>query len=97
VRAILSLSRLHLDTSMRYRSTRGDESKDYSFEQALLSGYAPDGGLFVPASLPSLTAEDHLIPWSKLAFPELAYEVLVRIFARWLHFSCRFISHLQNI
>lgn len=63
---------------MRYRSTRGDESEDYSFEQALFSGYAPDGGLFVPASLPTLTAAEHLIPWSKLTFPELCYEVLVR-------------------
>ncbi|KAL7489839.1 hypothetical protein ACHAW6_015720 [Cyclotella cf. meneghiniana] len=61
---------------MRYRSTRGDESEDYSFEQALFSGYAPDGGLFVPASLPTLTAAEHLIPWSKLTFPELCYEVL---------------------
>jgi threonine synthase len=63
---------------MRYKSTRSDGPIDYSFEQALLSGYAPDGGLFVPAALPSLTAKDHLIPWSKLTFPELAYEVLVR-------------------
>jgi threonine synthase len=63
---------------MRYRSTRGDGSKDYSFEQALLSGYAPDGGLFVPVSLPTLTATEHLIPWSKLNFPQLAHKVLVR-------------------
>lgn len=63
---------------MRYRSTRGDGSKVYSFEEALLSGYAPDGGLFVPETLPSLTAKEHLIPWSKLTFPELASEVLVR-------------------
>ena len=63
---------------MRYRSTRDDASNDYSFEQALLSGYAPDGGLFVPVSLPNLTAKDHLIHWTKLTFPELAYEVLVR-------------------
>eukprot|EP00804_Cyclotella_cryptica_P019888 CCRYP_007810-RA/>CCRYP_007810-RA protein AED:0.30 eAED:0.30 QI:292/0.83/0.85/1/0.83/0.85/7/1028/486 len=61
---------------MRYRSTRGDGSEDYSFEQALFSGYAPDGGLFVPASLPQLAAVEHLIPWSRLTFPELCYEIL---------------------
>lgn len=46
-----------------------------------MSGYAPDGGLFVPSSLPSLTASDHFIPWSMLTFPELTYEVLVNAFA----------------
>eukprot|EP00970_Alexandrium_tamarense_P008947 scaffold1752_cov197-Alexandrium_tamarense.AAC.12 len=61
---------------MRFKSTR-DASNTYSFEQALCSGYAPDGGLFVPALLPSLSAEEHLIPWSTLTFPELAFDVLV--------------------
>ncbi|EED96516.1 threonine synthase [Thalassiosira pseudonana CCMP1335] len=60
---------------MRFKSTR-DASNTYSFEQALCSGYAPDGGLFVPALLPSLSAEEHLIPWSTLTFPELAFDVL---------------------
>eukprot|EP00579_Thalassiosira_antarctica_P006959 CAMPEP_0201880008 /NCGR_PEP_ID=MMETSP0902-20130614/10741_1 /ASSEMBLY_ACC=CAM_ASM_000551 /TAXON_ID=420261 /ORGANISM="Thalassiosira antarctica, Strain CCMP982" /LENGTH=507 /DNA_ID=CAMNT_0048407969 /DNA_START=66 /DNA_END=1589 /DNA_ORIENTATION=+ len=60
---------------MKYKSTR-DGNREYSFEQALFSGYAPDGGLFVPTSLPSITAEEHLMPWSKLTFPELAYSVL---------------------
>ncbi|KAL7532522.1 hypothetical protein ACHAXR_004678 [Thalassiosira sp. AJA248-18] len=60
---------------MRYISTR-DGNREYSFEQALFSGYAPDGGLFVPTALPSITAEEHMIPWSKLTFPQLAYSVL---------------------
>ncbi|MEX1055549.1 MAG: threonine synthase, partial [Rhodothermales bacterium] len=34
----------------RYRSTRGGES--VSFEEALLRGLAPDGGLYVPDSIP---------------------------------------------
>eukprot|EP00578_Thalassiosira_sp_NH16_P003590 CAMPEP_0181133658 /NCGR_PEP_ID=MMETSP1071-20121207/31643_1 /TAXON_ID=35127 /ORGANISM="Thalassiosira sp., Strain NH16" /LENGTH=113 /DNA_ID=CAMNT_0023220067 /DNA_START=534 /DNA_END=871 /DNA_ORIENTATION=+ len=63
---------------MKYKSTRRDvgSQEEYTFEQALFSGYAPDGGLFVPNSLPSITAEEHLIPWSELAFPELAYNVI---------------------
>ena len=61
----------------RYKSTRGGE-QDYSFEEALLSGYAPDGGLFVPASLPTIEKEQYL-SWSKMTFPELAYDVLVSV------------------
>ena len=65
---------------MKYKSTRDETQREYSFEEALFSGYcSSDGGLFVPASLPSITAEHHLIPWSKLAFPELAYAVIVSI------------------
>ena len=61
---------------MKYVSTR-EGIRQHTFEQALFSGYAPDGGLFVPSSLPSLTAEEHLIPWSKLAYHQLALSVLV--------------------
>ena len=62
---------------MKYKSTRdGSNSKEYTFEQALFSGYAPDGGLFVPESLPSITVDD-LVNWSTLKYPELVYVVLV--------------------
>ena len=61
---------------MKYKSTRDSSSKEYTFEQALFSGYAPDGGLFVPSSLPSVTADD-LVKWSTLSYPELVYVVLV--------------------
>ena len=60
---------------MKYKSTR-DGSQEYTFEQAICSGYAPDGGLFVPSSLPSITA-DKLKHWATLKFPELACDVLV--------------------
>jgi threonine synthase len=39
---------------MRYTSTR-DKSINASFEDALTSGYASDGGLFVPKQLPKIT------------------------------------------
>lgn len=69
---------------MRYKSTRGGTTQDnyYSFEDALFSGYAPDGGLFVPASLPSIGREkEQFSLWSDMTFPELVYDVLVSIVA----------------
>ena len=39
--------------SLFYRSTR-DDSVKVTASQAILKGLAPDGGLFVPDSIPSL-------------------------------------------
>lgn len=61
---------------MKYKSTRDSSEQEYTFEQALFAGYANDGGLFVPCSLPSIAAEE-LSAWSKLTFPELACTLLV--------------------
>eukprot|EP00979_Chaetoceros_neogracilis_P013719 scaffold4037_cov265-Chaetoceros_neogracile.AAC.1 len=58
---------------MKYTSTR-DPSVSCSFEEALCSGYSPDGGLFVPKALPSVDSS-MLKKWSKLSFPELASQV----------------------
>jgi threonine synthase len=41
---------------MEYRSTRG--GAPVAVEEAIMSGTAPDGGLFVPASLPAFAPED---------------------------------------
>lgn len=41
---------------MDYRSTRG--GPEVSLEEAILGGTAPDGGLYVPVSLPVMTAAD---------------------------------------
>lgn len=70
---------------MRYTSTRS-RGIDCSFEEALTSGYAADGGLFVPRSsdtssddassnLPRLTG-DVLRSWSPLTYPALMQRVL---------------------
>ena len=40
---------------MRYVSTRGGES--VRIEQAIMGGTAPDGGLYVPDTLPTVTAD----------------------------------------
>ncbi|MFQ5569423.1 MAG: threonine synthase [Rhodothermales bacterium] len=58
-------------------STRGT-SAAVSFEQALLSGLAPDGGLYVPDQIPA----SRPIEWQAASrFPDLASRVL----APWLH------------
>ena len=42
---------------MRYRSTRND-GEYVSSARAIINGIAPDGGLYLPESIPALTAED---------------------------------------
>ena len=42
---------------MNYISTRGFEGK-FSSSEAIIRGIAPDGGLFVPETIPQLTKED---------------------------------------
>lgn len=59
---------------MKYRSTRG-KSTDQSFEQAVLAGLAPDGGLYIPESIPSLP-KDWETTWAGLTFQQLAFNVL---------------------
>lgn len=59
---------------MRYISTR-DASISCTFEEAVCSGYAPDGGLFVPESLPLIDATT-LQEFSSLSFPELAAKIM---------------------
>ena len=57
---------------IRYRSTRSDLSVTAS--QAILTGLAPDGGLFVPTAIPALTADFERL--SDMSYQELAIEVL---------------------
>lgn len=62
--------------TMRYTSTRNTSTTvTYTFEEAITSGYAPDGGLFVPTHLPSIDAAT-LQSWSKFTFPQLAHSIL---------------------
>nr|XP_054489492.1 threonine synthase-like 2 isoform X1 [Agelaius phoeniceus] len=58
---------------MEYISTRGGTGA-VDFEGALFSGYAPDGGLFMPQCIPSLD-RDTLRRWSSLSYPELVKEL----------------------
>jgi len=58
---------------MRYVSTRGG-SPSLGFSDAVAAGLAPDGGLFVPESLPDLSGE--LAGMAALAYPELCTRFL---------------------
>jgi threonine synthase len=42
---------------MRYVSTRG-RAPELTFEEAMLTGLARDGGLYVPAEVPQMSARD---------------------------------------
>ena len=59
---------------MQYISTRG-ETPASNFDDVLLSGLAPDGGLFVPENWPQLSAEE-VAALQGLPYPELALRVL---------------------
>ena len=56
---------------MQYLSTRG-QTQPHTFSEAVEAGLAPDGGLFLPETLPSIA--DKLPAWSKLTYPQLAAE-----------------------
>ncbi|NXS09247.1 THNS2 protein, partial [Neodrepanis coruscans] len=58
---------------MEYISTRGG-TRAVGFEGALFSGYAPDGGLYMPQDIPSLD-RDTLRRWSSLSYRELVKEL----------------------
>ena len=59
---------------MKYISSRGEES-GLSFEQVLFSGYAKDGGLYFPETIPQIDLET-LKSWKQLAFPEIVRNVM---------------------
>ncbi|GAA6019376.1 hypothetical protein JCM10207_001277 [Rhodosporidiobolus poonsookiae] len=62
-----------MSPTMRYLSTRGGDER-LGFEEAVLRGLAPNGGLYIPAHLPSLP-ENWQHDWAKLSFTELALEL----------------------
>ncbi|MBK6581641.1 MAG: threonine synthase [Gammaproteobacteria bacterium] len=59
---------------MRYISTRG-QAPALAFEDVLLTGLAPDGGLYVPETLPRFEAAQ-LLRWRSLGYAELAAEIM---------------------
>ena len=57
---------------MPYISTRG-QTLPCSFQDAVLAGLAPDGGLLIPQSIPDV--RDRLEQWGRLSYSDLAFEV----------------------
>ena len=73
---------------MHYVSTR-DHNIKYTLEDALISGIASDGGLIVPASMPTITIDRSL---SRLNYPDFCAHVLRPFFA-----SSVLLPHLPSI
>ncbi|MFZ9800492.1 MAG: threonine synthase [Burkholderiaceae bacterium] len=72
---------------MRYLSTRGGMAPS-SFEDILLGGLAPDGGLVVPEAYPR--CDPTLIEsWRDLSYSELAFAILKRYVSDWPESSLR--------
>ena len=59
---------------MKFISTRG-QSPALGFEDTLLSGLAPDGGLYLPDAWP-LYSQSNLLEWQHLGYADLAKAVL---------------------
>ncbi len=59
---------------MKYISTRG-RAPALGFEDVLLTGLAPDGGLYVPEFLPRFTPEE-IASWRGLSYAELGCKVM---------------------
>jgi len=59
---------------MRYVSTRGS-APVLSFEDALLTGLARDGGLYVPETIPTLSRED-LTEMATMSYEDVAFKVM---------------------
>ncbi|MGP1355003.1 threonine synthase [Roseicyclus sp.] len=59
---------------MRYVSTRG-RAPELTFEEAMLTGLARDGGLYVPAEMPRMSAGD-IAALAGLSYEEVAFRVM---------------------
>jgi len=58
---------------MKYISTRG-QCDPVSFSQAVATGLAPDGGLYLPETMPDLSSK--LAEWENLAYADLCFAFL---------------------
>jgi len=67
---------------MNYVSTRNNQI-NFSSEQVLNYGLAPDGGLFIPSELPKFSSED-LNNLKNADYKEIAYFVLNPFFKRFI-------------
>lgn len=59
---------------MKYISTRG-QAPELTFEEAMLTGLARDGGLYLPAEIPVMTQEE-IAALAGLSYEEIAFRVM---------------------
>lgn len=62
-----------METRMKYISTRGG-TVPISFQDAVMTGMARDGGLLVPETIPNVSLQQS--KWKKLSYRELAFEII---------------------
>ncbi len=62
---------------MRFYSTNR-QTPLVSFREALFTGQAPDGGLYMPASFPQFSSGE-LAEWAGKSYPEFAFEICRRL------------------
>lgn len=74
-------------------NTGGGKAVD--FETAILDGFAVDGGLYVPETLPKITIE-HLEKWKGLSYVALAFEILSLFIDRSIISECELKSILDT-
>jgi len=58
---------------MKYISTRG-QTEAMGFQDAVLTGLAPDGGLMIPESIPDV--RDQLEYWATLSYQDVTFEIM---------------------
>ncbi len=63
-----------MNPMMQFVSTRGGVTP-VDFETTVLQGFAADGGMFVPETIPQISKEQ-LQEWSGLSYVDLAFEIL---------------------
>ncbi|MEH6636735.1 MAG: threonine synthase, partial [Halioglobus sp.] len=59
---------------MKYISTRG-QAPALNFEEVLLTGLAADGGLYVPETLPTFSAQE-IAAMAGMDYPQLAQKII---------------------
>ena len=62
---------------MRYISTRG-QAPALSFEEVVLTGLAPDGGLYVPETYPQMSKQA-IADLAGLPYHEVAFRIMRQI------------------
>jgi threonine synthase len=77
---------------MKYKSTRSISDQELSFEEAVIEGLAPDGGLFVPSIFPRLSDQE-IESWRDLEFTGIAF----RLFRKFIDSSEISDSKLEEI
>ena len=60
----------------RFRSSRGGEAS-VSFADAIMRGYASDGGLYMPEIIPTISQEEFQ-QWKTFSYAEVATEILAK-------------------